>query len=151
VFDLENYPLIERISDPDIIKAFEDKLASFKPDLNAKAILLSFAHGWNEEDIQKVSTLPVDEYYALFKMSESDELRKIINGCLQFDRISNATEPMKRISARAKEALRRIGLESPINARRVMRYGINIDDGLIQQRRSLQIQILKRLVRKVCF
>jgi hypothetical protein len=40
----------------------------------------------------------------------------------------NATEPMKEISKRAKDALRRIGGESKINARRVKRYGVEISD-----------------------
>ena len=59
---------------------------------------------------------------------DRDDLHKIINGCLQFDRIGNATEQMSEISSRAKEALARIGLESAINARRVTTYGIKVDD-----------------------
>jgi hypothetical protein len=35
---------------------------------------------------------------------------------------------MKEISRRGRKALKRIGKESPINARRVGKYGVKIDD-----------------------
>jgi hypothetical protein len=34
---------------------------------------------------------------------------------------------MKEISRRAREALKQIGAESPINARRVRRFGVKIE------------------------
>jgi hypothetical protein len=45
----------------------------------------------------------------------------------QFDSITNATGPMKEISKRAKDGLKRIGQESAMNARRVRRYGIEVN------------------------
>jgi hypothetical protein len=48
-----------------------------------------------------------------------------LDACLQFDRIANATIPMKEISKRAKQALKRIGQESAINALRVKKYGVD--------------------------
>jgi hypothetical protein len=42
----------------------------------------------------------------------------------QFDRISNASETMREISRRA---LKMIGAESRINARRVSRFGVKIE------------------------
>jgi hypothetical protein len=53
--------------------------------------------------------------------------RKILHTCLQFDGIGNATAEMREISKRAKDALLRIGKESPINARRVRTYGIKVE------------------------
>jgi hypothetical protein len=49
-------------------------------------------------------------------------------GALQFDRISNASSEMREVSKRAKEALKLIGAESPINARRVARFGVIVED-----------------------
>ena len=77
-----------------------------------------------------LSALPVDEYYRIFKSHKGDDLRKIINVCLQFDRIGSVSAAMQEISRRAKEALRRIGGESAINASRVRHYGINIEPAL---------------------
>jgi hypothetical protein len=45
----------------------------------------------------------------------------------QFDRISNASETMREISKRAREALKMIGAESRINARRVSRFGVKFE------------------------
>ena len=49
----------------------------------------------------------------------------MLAGVLQFDRIVNASAEMKEISRRAREALKLIGTESPVNARRVAKFGIN--------------------------
>jgi hypothetical protein len=45
----------------------------------------------------------------------------------QFDRIANASDAMRDITRRAREALKLIGGESPINARRVSRFGVKIE------------------------
>jgi hypothetical protein len=72
------------------------------------------------------STAPIDEFRRIFKEHNGEQLRKILSGALQFDRISNASAEMREISARAKEALVLIGRESPINARRVAKNGLAI-------------------------
>jgi hypothetical protein len=127
-FDLDNYPFGGDVKDPDVLRAFSEKYATFKVQRDITTTLLSMANmnGWSEKDITTLSTLAVQEYYHLFKKSEGRDLHRIINACLQFDNIMNATEPMKEISKRAKDALRRIGEESAINARRVKRYGIDV-------------------------
>jgi hypothetical protein len=127
-FDLNNYPFSGHVKDPDVVRAFSEKYATFKVEREITTTLLSMANmnGWSEKDIVTLSTLPIEEYYKLFKKSEGRDLHRIINACLQFDNIMNATEPMKEISKRAKDALRRIGQESEINARRVKRYGIEV-------------------------
>jgi hypothetical protein len=127
-FDLENFPFRENVTDPDVVSALNAKSASFKDERDPTETLLGVATGWSEEDLVFLSELPVDEYYAIFKKSDATTLRKIINASLQFDRIGNATEPMREISKRAKEALRRIGRESQLNARRVAKYGVKVDD-----------------------
>ena len=84
--------------------------------------------GWNPEDIEVLSATPADQFYKAFKQAEGDDLRKIIDSCLQFANIINATPAMKNISANATEALKRIGRESLLNKRRVRRYGIDSAD-----------------------
>lgn len=130
LFDLDNNPFREKVDDPDVIQAFKDKFATFKTVVDPKAILHSMAttNGWHPDDLVALSTLPVDSYYDIFKNAQGDDLRKLLNACLQFDRIGNATEQMKEVSRRAREALKRIGKESAINARRVGKYGVKIDD-----------------------
>lgn len=129
LFNLQNYPFSSDVKDPDVIRAFNDKFATFKSDRDPKTILLSMANtnGWGPDDITFLSALPIEGYYQIFKGSKGSELRSIINVCLQFDRIGNATQDMTEISKRAKDALRRIGKESAINARRVASYGVLIN------------------------
>ena len=131
VFDLNIYPFRDKIDDPDVIHAFEEKYAAIPDEQDLTAVLLSVAnrHGWSEEEISTLSGMSVDEYYAIFKAHDGDELRKIIDACLQFDRILSTSNPMREISRRAKEALKRIGQESPINALRVRKYGVEVDVG----------------------
>lgn len=129
LFDLRNYPFADGVSDPDVIKAFNDKHATFKDEINPTTILFRMAdtNSWNPEDMTTLSTLAVADYYQIFRSEKGSDLRKAIKACLQFDRILNATAEMREISKRAKEALKQIGQESPINARRVKAYGVEVD------------------------
>lgn len=45
----------------------------------------------------------------------------------QFDRAVNASDAIREIPRRTREALKQIGSESPINARRVARLGVKIE------------------------
>ena len=128
-FDLDRLPFKERIEDPDVILAFKDKYAEFKDERDPAITLraIAKAQGWSGEDLDVLSKLPVDDYYKILKANKNQALLDTLEGCLQFDRIANATEPMKEISRRAKEALGRIGQESHINALRVRKYGVNAD------------------------
>lgn len=129
VFDLSTYSFQGEITDPDVIAAFNSKFASLvvKPDIQGVLLSMAKMNGWNPKDIRLLSAASVEDLYAIFKQAEGDELRKIINSCLQFNNILNATAEMKRISDVAAEALQLIGMESAINARRVRAYGITVD------------------------
>jgi hypothetical protein len=128
-FDPDRYAGIFKIDDPDVISAFKIKCESFKDDIDPTELIVRMAEerGWDNEDFIMLSELSVDDYYRIFKLKSGDELRLIISFCLQFDNISNPSPQMVEISSRAKEALKRIGQESPINARRVRKY-VNVDN-----------------------
>jgi hypothetical protein len=125
LLDLDHYPFAGDVTDLDVVRAFRDKHASLKTEMNPAAILLRMAdtNGWSPEDISTLSTLPVGEYYKIFKNN-----RKLVDTCLQFDRIMSASSDMRNISKRAKDALTLIGKESAINARRVRAYGVEVND-----------------------
>jgi hypothetical protein len=137
-FDLRRYPFGDEVKDPDVIKAFTEKLLAFPNERTPTAILDSMArmNGWSPEDITTLSTLTADEYYKIFKESAGHDLAQRVSTCLQFDGIGNASTEMRKISEVAREALKRIGQESPINAKRVRRYGIVTEE----QRSSQQLQ-----------
>jgi hypothetical protein len=48
----------------------------------------------------------------------------MLDGSLQFLRVVNATQEMKKVSENAKEALKLIGAESRLNALRVKKFGV---------------------------
>jgi hypothetical protein len=52
------------------------------------------------------------------------DLSSYIGTCLKFGQFTNASDQQKGIANSAKEALLKIGRESAINKRRVMRFGI---------------------------
>lgn len=130
LFDLTNYPFASDVTDPDVVRAFQNKHATFKVKKDPASILLKMAetNGWSPEDIIILSTLSIDEYYEILKNNSGREMRTMINSCLQFDRIMNASPDMREISKRARSALKRIGKESAINARRVKAYGVDISE-----------------------
>ncbi|MGF7212947.1 hypothetical protein GGE65_007583 [Skermanella aerolata] len=130
VFDLRESFSIREVDDPDVVKAFNDRLGMFKDVRTPSDIMIHMAdiNGWNDLDLQTLSKAPVDEYVRIFKMHRDKELSRRISACLQFNRISNATDRMREISERAKEALIIIGKESPINSWRIRRYVGDIEE-----------------------
>jgi hypothetical protein len=123
-FDLDADPFGGDIRDPDIRAAFTEKCAHLERRRDVGTILRSLKDGWNDEDIVTMSSASVNEYREAFKASNGRDLRKMLSGALQFDRIVNASDGMREISRRAKEALTLIGEESAINARRVRSLGV---------------------------
>jgi hypothetical protein len=106
-------------------------LDTFKDERKPSDILLSIVskQGWSPGDIEVLSAVSVDEYYRMLKENKGDLLQKLMDAFLLFEQVSNASEPMTEVVKRAKEALRRIGQESAINARRVRRYGVRVERG----------------------
>jgi hypothetical protein len=114
-----------RIDDDDLIAAFTgaaSKCSSNQMDPRSILIEISDKHGWSEEWITYLASLTAKIYKGIFKNTKGQELQKVIDACLQFDRIDNASAEMRKIAGLAKEALREIGEESAINRERVKRY-----------------------------
>ncbi|MCB5175530.1 KAP family NTPase [Microvirga lenta] len=125
-FDLEEYAFGSDITDPEIVDAFNAKLATISEERDLPALLLRLKDGWDGDALAALATMPVDEYYRILKESSGQNLRRIIAGALQFEGVVNASPAMKEISKRTKEALTRIGEESDVNARRVTKFGVHV-------------------------
>jgi hypothetical protein len=127
-YELEKNMFANEIKDHDVLKAFSEKLSTFQEKREPSVILLSIAdrRGWSPEDIQNLTQISVDAYYDMFKAANGEEFAKLIEACLQFDRIGGLDEQTKQIPRLAKEALLRIGKESRLNARRVRKYGVKV-------------------------
>jgi hypothetical protein len=126
-YDLDNDPF-GQISDPDVRAAFKQRFEALEERRDIKDMLLSLKDNWSPELISQLATLPAEDYYKIFKATSGDDLRRILSGIFQFDRIGNASDEMKEIPKRARLALQAIGRESPINKRRVGRFGVKVDD-----------------------
>lgn len=114
--------------DPKLVKAFADKLASFKDIRNPKDILIQIARssGWNPEDIATLAGLSMDDFYKLFKEASGDDMRIIVGQALKFGQYDPSDPQLQIISSNAEAALKVIGKESEINRLRVESYGVRI-------------------------
>lgn len=125
-FDLEEYVFAEYITDPDVRAAFNARTAELTETRDIGAILASIKNSWNDDAIATLASASVDEYVKIFKVKTGLELRRLLSNGFQFDRLTNATGQMKAIPRKIRAALEVIGNESPINARRVKRFGVTV-------------------------
>jgi hypothetical protein len=125
--DDESNPFHPTVKDEEFRAALALVAAPPKPR-SIKESLGGIAKGnYQQEDEKAALSLSVDDLYNLFKGAAPDEFRTIIDGSLFWKRVINATEPQKEMTARALAALEKIGRESPINAIRVQKYGIDLE------------------------
>jgi len=129
-FDLSQHPFAEQIQDPDVVHAFSEKLKTFREVRSPEEILhtISFTHGWSAADTQLLESLSVDDYYDMFKRLENPRLRRIVGAALGFHAIRQQDPSYPAIADNSKAALIRIGRESPLNARRLIKYHITEQD-----------------------
>jgi KAP family P-loop domain len=128
LFDLEDSVFGGDIHDPDVRPAFERQSAEAKAQPGFREMLLALNEDISNEAVLQLAAVPVEKYQKVLKAAQGKELRRILAGALQFDRIVNATPAMRKISRNTKEALKQIGAESPLNARRVRKYGVNVEE-----------------------
>jgi hypothetical protein len=126
-WDLDESAFGSEVTDPDVRAAFEAKLDTFHDDRDPHAILVEMgsSRAWSHRDIEVLGKLSADDFYALFKRLRRDEHHRAVRGALMFR--NSTSEKEARVAKAAIEALKRIGAESPINARRVRRDGMLID------------------------
>jgi hypothetical protein len=129
-WDLSKHPFAGDIKDPDVVSAFRRKfdVSAKKPEPAELLERIGTEKGWNPQDIDFLSGLSADDFYKIFKSRRGIDLRRAIYGALMFRNISNADEKMKAVTQAAEEALRKIAKESPLNARRVRGYGVEVGD-----------------------
>ena len=80
-----------------------------------------------------MSKLAPDDFFQLFKSHRGEDFERIVRTSLQFSNMDGTGEEERAISARASEALVRIGRESLLNRRRVKKFGVVLDDEAPQE------------------
>ncbi len=114
--------------DADVAAALTNQKAAIVKPFDAEAELIRAGETYDSEAIKRLAEVPIDEFYTMIKSKKGDEMRKVISSAIEFRRISNASPEMLEVVRRVEEALKRIGSESILNAARVQRYGVTVDD-----------------------
>lgn len=129
IFDLSNYVFRSDITDPDIIKAFNEKAEQVVKVLPTplEAASRIYRGGWSEKDEEALAKLSVDDLIELFKATKGTDRSVIILGCLKFRKVGNATPRQKAIADNARTALEKIASESPLNAQRMRAFNISVE------------------------
>ena len=128
LFDLEKNPFGGDIRDPKIIEEFK-RLSETRSTLPTplEALKRIGSGGWGSSDTKALAALSADEFFKFFKSLRNDDLYTAIMGMVNFGSISNLSASDQEIWKAAEVALKRIAAESPLNRRRLGRYGIKVD------------------------
>ena len=113
-FDLDSHPFRSRFNDPDLVKAFDEKLATFAKGLNPVETLeqIDKNKGWSPNDISTLSALSAADYKKMFKEQRGDRMRSLVRAAIGFERIVNRGTEFDPIINNARKALEEIAAES---------------------------------------
>jgi len=130
IFNLSDYHFSGRVTDSKIVDRFNEIAAEEQQEKTIQLVLHRIAgkDGWNQEDEDTLANATVEAYYNLFKELRGDALVTTVDTCLKFGRFIDGNEDQKKIGSMATEALQRIGAESPLNALRIRRFGVQLQD-----------------------
>jgi hypothetical protein len=122
-YDLSQHPFRSHPTDPDMQKAFDEKLATFKTEVVPEEILRKIEEhqGWSNRDIVTLSAMSVADYKAMFKALRGSAMRTAVKASVGFERISNRGNEYDSIMTNARQALEEIASENKLNKRRVRR------------------------------
>lgn len=126
LFDLDNFYLFRPIKDAEIIEKFKGVYLTDSPKRTLGEVLdaLSGKNGWNDDDIEVLSSATEDDYYHYFKSLHGNHLTSHVATCLKFSRIGNVNEKTRSVSIKAKAALMKISRESKLNELRMHKFNL---------------------------
>ncbi|MBY5871322.1 hypothetical protein HFN53_04715 [Rhizobium leguminosarum] len=124
-FDLSFFEDYGEKLDPDVHLKLLQASIEQQPDWTPTDLLKgleSFVYA--EEKQLKAAEMPVEDYIAVFKAHEGEELYDLLAPIRKYVRVINPSEPMITIMDKAGAALREIGKENRLNYRRAMNTGL---------------------------
>jgi hypothetical protein len=93
-------------------------------DLSSLLITIGQTNGWNPEQVKSLAQLTKDDLVKIFTKLSGEDLRTAIRACTFFtEPLETSKEPLAALS---NQALVVIGKTSPLNAHRVLKYGIDL-------------------------
>lgn len=137
IFDLKHQPFGSDVKDPDVIKAFEEKLSAFVDTRNPADVLegMIINRGWNPAEEELVSKLSEDDFYKIFKAEKKTRLHRVVKAAL---RLGQGNQDLTSITEKATNALIRIAKENKLNANRVAAQGIKLPEGAPDQQSPVE-------------
>ena len=129
LFNLEE-SMPGQIKDPEVLDKFhrQQELTRRQRSLAEICNALLDEKTSRDDDELQLSQAPLDEFVSLFKTQRGTRLSQYVDLCLKYSRYGGITEEQKRIVDKAVTALQLIGRESRLNASRVRRFGVRIDN-----------------------
>lgn len=129
-WNLEESAFGDQVTDAAVVQAFKDRYQEMLPEANAADVLQKLARGQSLEDYEMAALikLSADDYVSIFKSNRGESFSRLIYGALYYQRVVNANQETRDMTERVRAALAKIGSESPINRRRVRKYGIVLAD-----------------------
>lgn len=126
LFNLENNPFSGDVRDPTVRERFGKQFAKVHAPLPLLEAVRHIAsqNGWSREHLEALRAATENDFYQLFKLDHGGDLGRIVRSCLEFENWDQYNE----IGRTARAAVVRIGKEHPLNAIRVRRYGVMIED-----------------------
>ncbi len=111
-------------ADPEILAAFRRRIEVMPIDRDLGDVLLGIGRKSpsTPRDIEYLASVPVEEYHALLKRLRGDDLHTAILVAQRFEEVMSSDELHREITRRMTQALRLVGEEGPLNARRVRPY-----------------------------
>lgn len=111
----------EEIRDPELLAALSTARESERDSRGLEEVLTTLAaqDGWGDAEVAVLLGATVEQYEHLFRAARGERLGQFIGTCLRF---SSAEGHEAEVARRAKEALRRISADGPLNAWRIRRY-----------------------------
>jgi hypothetical protein len=113
--------------DPDVGAVIGQKKPTEPKEFDVAAGLIRAGKDYDQETIAKLAAVSAQTYYDLISAARGDHLRSLVLSALEFRRIGNASDDMRRVVSLMEEALRMIGRKSRLNALRLKKYGVSTE------------------------
>lgn len=126
-FDLSEHIFMEDDDmDPAMRQAFVDRYSSHVDQRDPKEVLIKIAAttGWNDADVALLAKLTADQWISMLDTIEGKVLGRAIKHALRLGRLND--NDGRQLGARLDQALKQIAARSPLRARRIQQFGVQV-------------------------
>ena len=125
-FDLDQYENASQVIDSYIAERFSEVRGETHDTRTLREVLSHVAekNAFDGDDVEIMYRATVDDYYGLFKEERGEHLDSWISICMKIGHLDDANDREVHITTTATQALIGIASESPLNARRVAKFGV---------------------------